>query len=130
MAHPIHSRSIWLLPLISRPHPGPAAAAGGLARRGCSPRALCYPDPRARLLQARRGSWPGGGPADRRSGGGQASRRGILVAAGREGWWGRGGLCGRLPPKQEGEPSPSSARSSSNPAKAPAAIGSQPHRAH
>lgn len=80
MARPIHSRSIWLLPLISRPHPGPAAAAGGLARRGCSPRALCYPDPRARLLQARRGSWPGGGPAAaRRTDGPAAVRRPVAA---------------------------------------------------
>jgi len=69
-----------LLPLISRPHPGPAAAAGGLARRGCSPRALCYPDPRARLLQARRGSWPGGGPAAaRRTDGPAAVRRPVAA---------------------------------------------------
>ena len=69
-----------MLPLISRPHPGPAAAAGGLARRGCSPRALCYPDPRARLLQARRGSWPGGCPAAaRRTDGPAAVRRPVAA---------------------------------------------------
>jgi hypothetical protein len=116
------------------------AAAPMLAPRGWLAVATCDHYPRAWCLQAQRCIWPGGGPAAarRRPGGGPAAARRRLGAAyslplgerGGGGGRGRCGPCGSLPLKQEGKPSPRLARSSSNPAKAPAAIGSQPCSVH
>lgn len=44
------------------------------------PRRLCYPDLRARRLQARRGSGPGDGPARQRARRRRGAAVGILVA--------------------------------------------------
>ena len=99
------------------------------------PRRLCYPDLRARRLQARRGSGPGDGPARQvttatgpttaRCGSGHSR---CTAATGRGGGGRqrpRRAACDSdsLPPKQEDAPSPGPARRSSNPAKAPAATG-------
>lgn len=63
----------------SRLLPAPAARpAQPWPRRLCSK--LCYPDLRARRLQARRGSGPGDGPARQRARRRRGAAAGILVA--------------------------------------------------